>query len=81
MRKYIKIFSINEPAQEKRGSYGSSVCGTSNAHAQTPIGTADMRYLSEASSRSLLHVCKQQRLWRACAYAQARLRLCWPSMS
>ena len=36
-----------------------------------------IRYLPEATSRSLLHACKQQRLWRDCAYAQARLGLCW----
>ena len=39
-----------------------------------------LEILPDASSRSLLHVCKQQRLWRDCAYAQSRQRLCWSPM-
>ena len=34
-------------------------------------------FLPEASSRYLLHVFEQQRLWRDCAYAQTSLSLCW----
>ena len=34
----------------------------------------------ETSSRFLLHVCEQQRLWLDCANAQARLRLYWSPM-
>ena len=37
-------------------------------------------FLHGASSRSLVHVCKQQRLWRDCAYAQSRLSLYWLPM-
>ena len=48
--------------------------------AQSPILAKDMRSFPEASSRSLLHACEQQRLWRDCAYAQARLSLCWSPM-
>ena len=28
--------------------------------------------------RSLLHICKQQKLWQDCTYAQTCLSLCWP---
>ena len=34
-------------------------------------------FLSEAFTKSLLHVCKQQSLWQDCATAQACLILCW----
>ena len=44
---------------------------------KVPIWAKDMRFLPGASSRSLLHVCEQQRLWRDCTYVQTRLSLCW----
>ena len=42
------------------GDYGFPVCSSSNAHAQPTMWA----FLPEASSRSLLHVYEQQRLWR-----------------
>ena len=37
-------FPVFEPSREKKGHYGYPVCGTSNAHAQFPIGLRDMRF-------------------------------------
>ena len=48
----------------KKGPFGFPVCGSSNAHAQSPVWATGMCVLLEASSRSLLYVCEQQRLWR-----------------
>ena len=62
------------------GPFDFLVCSSSNAFAQSPIGATDMHFLPEASSRSLLHVCEQQRLRRDCAYAQACPSLCWSPM-
>ena len=53
----------------KKGPYVFLVCGSSNAHAQSPIGATDIHSLPEASSRILLYVCEQQRL-------KAKLCLC-----
>ena len=47
---------------------------------RSPLFWAIDAFLPEASSRSLLHVCEQQRFWRDCADAQARLSLCWSPM-
>ena len=49
--------------EKKKGPYGCPVCGSSNAHAQSPIGATGIHFLPDASSMSLLHVCKQQSLW------------------
>ena len=68
--------SIWASTQEK-GPCGFPVCGSSKAHAESPIWATDMRFLPEAYSRSLLHPCKQQWLWRDCTYVQAHLSLCW----
>ena len=61
----------------KKGPYRFPVCVSSNAHARSSIWTIDMRVLLDASSRSLLHVCEQQRLWRDCVYVQFRLCVYW----
>ena len=55
----------------KKGPYGFSGLWFFNAHTQSSIGTTDMLFcfsLPGASSRSLLHVCEQRRLWRYCDY-------------
>ena len=55
------------------------ICGPLNVHEQSPILEAiDIRFLPEASSKSQVYVCKQQRLRRDCAYDQVRLSLFWP---
>ena len=55
-------------AKWNKGPYGFPVFGSSNVHVQSPIWATDMHFLPEATSRFLLHVCKQQRLWWDWAY-------------
>ena len=54
--------------------YNFPVCNSSNAHAQSPILATGMRFCPKLT-HGLNFVCEQQRLWRDCAYAQARLSL------
>ena len=63
-------------AQEKRDHNSFMVCGSSDVLERSLIWATDMHVLPEASSRSLLYVCKQQRLWQDCAFEQACLSLC-----
>ena len=65
--------NLNRGGTRKREPFGFLVCGSSNAHVQSPVWARDVRFLPEASS--LLPVCEKQRLWRDYAFAQARLRL------
>ena len=43
-------------SRTRKKRHGFSVCGSSNAHAQSPVGTTD----PEASSRSLLYICEEE---------------------
>ena len=69
------LFVGNSAGTRKTESYGLPVFSSSNAHGQSPLWASDMRFVPEASSRSL-HVCEQQKLRRDCAHVQARLSLC-----
>ena len=63
----------------KRGPYGFPVYGFFKGTCTVPYRHA---LLPKASSRSLLHVYEQQRLWRDCTYAQSCLSHClWPLFS
>ena len=58
----LPYFTLNEAAHEK-GLYGFPVCGSSNAHEHPLSGPQTCGFLPEASSRFILHICEQQRLW------------------
>ena len=68
----------NEPVYEKLILRFSGLLFFNCALSVPYLGNGHV-VLPEASSRSLLHVyvCKQQWLWRDCAFAQVRLSLCW----
>ena len=71
----IAVFK-DEPAHEKRDFMDFQFV-VFHMRMRSPVLATDML---EASSRSLLHVCEQQMLWRACTYVQACLSLCWSPM-
>ena len=57
----------------KKGTYVFSVCKSSNAHAQSPIGTTDMHFLPEAQGP--YYICGQQTLLQENTLARLFLSL------
>ena len=65
----------NELAHENKGPYGFLVCGSSNAHVQSPVGAADIRFCHKLP-QGPYYMSVSSKDWLDCAYAQARLSLC-----
>ena len=55
-RRYSYFPEYTCAGTRKKRPYGFSVCGSSNAHAQSPIWATGIRFLPEASSMSLLYM-------------------------
>ena len=76
-----QIVYVHYLSHVRRLWYFSSSINSFFKHACAAIQWGKMSdFWSDPSSTSILHMCKQRRLWWDCADAQARLRLRWSPM-